>query len=940
MVASGRTWASSTTSSNVGHLSILSDGQSASDVVYVNHIIHHFEHLKHNGCIGSENRKIEEIEKELDKGDARNIDFLSQENIDNLAEYGFSFQFHVADGFIYLVWRPNPTTNNLVKDYSVEMSKDSVNFTELVGVVSSNNRGNTIAIDENKERFTTKGVTIKYQKYYKLIVNKKDGSTDEVFLKGPSLRLQYFKNHLDENISELPIPVLAPNGQEYHVFKIQGGSGSYKFATTKSSIQSCNIYSNEVVLICGDLNIDNNENLLVQEGGVLCVTGNLNYSLNPGSWMNGAYSISNEGIILVGGDYSDKSTIPRGSNNYVSGNTLSLEKGTFVIGGTFTRNSDIRTGGIWASTYSNFHGGLLRGIVIPETTIADVFQHQKFPLKTDAVKMAIQAYETSLKPSDQCQNGLNQIKAEITKGENLAPVTKRLLNVEDLIKRAGSIGVKEGKNYELQGSQLFTTSSHEQKNVFIGQDTTLTICGDLILNQNTFLSVYGNLIVTGDLIFENSNPFTFDKYHSLNIGNILVGGDFKGKNLMSESFPGVSTSSAGKTFVLGKIYNHNQSGNNWVEETGDTNNIFNINAIGDITNIASVDKFEDIIEAYEGMQNKCGTASEEKIIIADSILADAIRMRSATAVAEYIKKGHKAKITLEIKRSNQYNSYDLFRRVNDGSNTQQLVKSFGKAKGNSKKVTYVQYDEGLSKVKTLFDSVQYIIVGSSNTVSPSNRRSNGGHGNHNGWNNPNNPHYHNVVTNVLNVPASVLPITLSTFTATMDDGFIDLDWVDEQEVNTSHFIIQRSTDGRNYTTISEEIQAAGNSNKEEVYAFTDEDVPNESMIYYKLIEYDFDGKSEEWVRIVHQEGNSAYNVNIFPIPADTKLNVEVQNIDEEDGEMTIRLIHATDGLQYVLEGKDDFDNMEFNVSSVPPGVYIIEIFTGNKMIHNQKIIIR
>ncbi len=69
-----------------------------------------------------------------------------------------------------------------------------------------------------------------------------------------------------------------------------------------------------------------------------------------------------------------------------------------------------------------------------------------------------------------------------------------------------------------------------------------------------------------------------------------------------------------------------------------------------------------------------------------------------------------------------------------------------------------------------------------------------------------------------------------------------LQWLTLNEINTSSFDIQRSTDGISFTTIGK-IAAAGNSYLQKNYSYTDKNINllNSSKVYYRLAEHDNSG---------------------------------------------------------------------------------------------------
>lgn len=86
-----------------------------------------------------------------------------------------------------------------------------------------------------------------------------------------------------------------------------------------------------------------------------------------------------------------------------------------------------------------------------------------------------------------------------------------------------------------------------------------------------------------------------------------------------------------------------------------------------------------------------------------------------------------------------------------------------------------------------------------------------------------------------------LPITLKSFTAKPVDKNILLTWQTLSEKNNKNFEVQRSFDGKSYKSIRT-VEAAENSDTEKNYEFTDQN-PYPGTNYYKLIQYDFDGKT-------------------------------------------------------------------------------------------------
>ena len=76
-----------------------------------------------------------------------------------------------------------------------------------------------------------------------------------------------------------------------------------------------------------------------------------------------------------------------------------------------------------------------------------------------------------------------------------------------------------------------------------------------------------------------------------------------------------------------------------------------------------------------------------------------------------------------------------------------------------------------------------------------------------------------------------------------EKGYNVVEWTTNTEINNSHFILERSSDGVNWTEI-EIIDGYGNSRETNTYRH--KDLSSKSYInYYRLSQVDYDGNSQE-----------------------------------------------------------------------------------------------
>ena len=135
----------------------------------------------------------------------------------------------------------------------------------------------------------------------------------------------------------------------------------------------------------------------------------------------------------------------------------------------------------------------------------------------------------------------------------------------------------------------------------------------------------------------------------------------------------------------------------------------------------------------------------------------------------------------------------------------------------------------------------------------------------------------------LSSPTSPLAVNLLSFSAAYDNGAGILHWQTAQEENSSHFDIQRSTDGRQYSTIGN-VPAAGNSTSVRSYSFTDLNAGalGVKTLYYRLAEVDLDSQEVYSKIAVLTIAGPNNGISISPNPATNNITVQLNTITAND----------------------------------------------------------
>ncbi len=193
-------------------------------------------------------------------------------------------------------------------------------------------------------------------------------------------------------------------------------------------------------------------------------------------------------------------------------------------------------------------------------------------------------------------------------------------------------------------------------------------------------------------------------------------------------------------------------------------------------------------------------------------------------------------------------------------------------------------------------------------------------------------------THTVNPGNVVLPVTLTEFTVTKDGSVSLAAWITSSERNNSHFNLQRSVDGNDFTTLGKVNTKSvdGNSTTELSYNFTDV-APQIGHNYYRLEQVDQDGQMSysEIVDVVWGADGSV--VTIYPNPATDNLNVDVST--DKVSQIEVRLVDMSGRvIQSVMQKTaKGMNNVSLDLSTIANGIYGVQILENNNLIHTSKV---
>ncbi len=111
----------------------------------------------------------------------------------------------------------------------------------------------------------------------------------------------------------------------------------------------------------------------------------------------------------------------------------------------------------------------------------------------------------------------------------------------------------------------------------------------------------------------------------------------------------------------------------------------------------------------------------------------------------------------------------------------------------------------------------------------------------------------------------VTPVHLISFSANKVNNAVQVNWTTTNEINNSHFNVQRAFNVTDFITIGK-VAGKGNMATINNYAFTDTAIPNTNL-YYRLQQVDIDSKSTLSATVVIKNEKTNNTVlSIYPNP--------------------------------------------------------------------------
>ncbi|HPG11562.1 MAG TPA: metallophosphoesterase [Chitinophagaceae bacterium] len=192
------------------------------------------------------------------------------------------------------------------------------------------------------------------------------------------------------------------------------------------------------------------------------------------------------------------------------------------------------------------------------------------------------------------------------------------------------------------------------------------------------------------------------------------------------------------------------------------------------------------------------------------------------------------------------------------------------------------------------------------------------------------------VTDQFSVTTSgVLPVTLVSYDAFLEDKKVIVKWMTSVEANNDYFTIERSANGVDFTVIGT-VDGAGNSSTLRSYSFTDH-YPLLGRSFYRLSQTNFD-EQQEYVGVRRIDNNDIRTFDVKAISGYSgKLVLQINT--SEAGRYSIR-VYDMGGRKW----RDEFISISAGITrkeiNLSPGMYIWEVKNDKSEAMLQKVLVQ
>ena len=177
----------------------------------------------------------------------------------------------------------------------------------------------------------------------------------------------------------------------------------------------------------------------------------------------------------------------------------------------------------------------------------------------------------------------------------------------------------------------------------------------------------------------------------------------------------------------------------------------------------------------------------------------------------------------------------------------------------------------------------------------------------------------------------MLPLVLKSFNASLNNKKVNLNWVTGHEKDLSHFVIERSTNGSDFSDAGI-VFANGNSSVVQNYSFQDMlNTASKGVVYYRLKMMDSQKRYQYSAVRVIRVGDAPTEVMVqaYPNPVVNELRITVP-VKWQNQQVSYELYNMSGNLVKRITNVSASQTETLNVKELGTGTYVVKAYTKDE----------
>ncbi|MBK9283755.1 MAG: T9SS type A sorting domain-containing protein [Sphingobacteriaceae bacterium] len=185
---------------------------------------------------------------------------------------------------------------------------------------------------------------------------------------------------------------------------------------------------------------------------------------------------------------------------------------------------------------------------------------------------------------------------------------------------------------------------------------------------------------------------------------------------------------------------------------------------------------------------------------------------------------------------------------------------------------------------------------------------------------------------------TVLPVQMSFFNAVALTNSAEIIWGTASESNNNYFTIERSFDMENFELV-QQVKGEGDTYTGKDYHVIDPQVNKNGITYYRIKQYDYDGKlgHSEVISLIMKR--DATKLEVVPNPFSDELKIKLPvTFNSNISKFEMRDVNGVEVNTSTNPIDKSKKSIQLNLEKLSPGMYFITVYGEDGSLFNERVI--